>query len=100
MKRIRILICALFTALALTVPVSVMYPQPASAHAMENGYMDVQIEQDAVYLELLLDFNDLASVVPLPLPADLRSSPSVEEVQQALDAANYVRPPSAPDSQY
>lgn len=84
MKRIIMLIAALFTALALTVPIFVLFPGPVSAHAMENGYMDVQIESNEVYVELLLDFHDLASVVPMPV--DMLSSPPVEELQQALDA--------------
>lgn len=83
MKRIKILICALFTALALTLPIFAPFPEPVSAHAMDNGYLDVQIESNEVYAELLLDFNDLASVVPLPV--DLMSSSSVEELGQALD---------------
>lgn len=84
MKRIIMLIAALFTALALTVPIFVLFPGPASAHAMENGYMDVQIESNEVYVELLLDFHDLTGIVPMPV--DMLSSPSVEELQQALDA--------------
>lgn len=84
MKRIIMSTVAWFMALALTLPIFVLFSQPASAHAMDNGYMDVQIETNAVYVELLLDFNDLSSRVPLPV--DMLSSPSVEELQQALDA--------------
>ncbi|MBD2870026.1 HupE/UreJ family protein [Paenibacillus arenilitoris] len=83
MKRIIRFIAALFAAFALTVPLLAPFQQPVSAHAMDNGYMDVQIESNEVYVELLLDFNDLASVVPLPV--DLMSSLSVEELGQALD---------------
>lgn len=82
MKRIIKLMSALFTALVLTMTIFVPIPQSASAHAMDNGYMDVQIEPNAVNMELLLDFNDLGGVVPLPV--DLMSSPSVEELEQAL----------------
>lgn len=84
MKRIIVIVAALFSALVLTVSMLVPIPRSASAHALDNGYMDVQIEPNAVYVELLLDFNDLGNAVSLPV--DLLSSPSVEELEQVLAA--------------
>lgn len=84
MKRVILFFSALFTVLALTVSIFVSIPRSASAHAMDNGYMNVQIEPNAVYVELLLDFNDLGSAVSLPV--DPRSSPPIEEFENALAA--------------
>lgn len=73
-------------ALALTVAILVPGPRSASAHAMDNGYLDIQIEQNAVYAELLLDFDDLGSVVPLSV--DAGTQPSVEELERAMTGSS------------
>lgn len=80
MKRIIVAVAAFLLIVSMFLPI----PRSASAHAMDNGYMNVKIEPSAVYVELLLDFNDLGSAVPLPV--DLLSSPSVEKLEQVLAA--------------